>query len=127
MTSVFCTSTRTATEGSTRASSSTAIIDKKKWPSAPPKASGTSMAMIPNSTSWSINRRGISARSSISRTRGAISASAKDRTLLRSICSSSDSVVSGKGCDVMAIPAAAPMLSLTKAPAEVPRRLCVAS
>ena len=44
MTSVFCTSTRTATDASTSASASTASTEWKNVAPAPPCASGTSIA-----------------------------------------------------------------------------------
>src|SRR6185503_8515969 len=92
MTSVFCTSTRTPTEGSTRDSASTASTEWKKVAPAPPKRSGTSTPMTPRSNSR-VSRPGSSAaRSSISRTRGRISWEAKSRTESWKSRSSSDSV-----------------------------------
>ena len=56
MTSVFCTSTSTATEGSTRESASTASTAWKNVAPAPPYASGISMPITPRSNSLSIER-----------------------------------------------------------------------
>ena len=95
MTSVFCTSTSSATDGSTFDSSSTTRTERKKWPPAPPSASGISIPITPRSKSLSISARGISACSSICRTSGATSVAANSRTLARSNCSSSESTVNG--------------------------------
>ena len=83
LTSVFCTSTSTATEASTRASSSTTRIDMKKVAPAPPYCSGISTPMIPSSKQASISSRGILDSSSIFRTRGRTFSSAKSRTTSR--------------------------------------------
>ena len=101
MTRVFCTSTTTATDGSTRASSSTASTERKNGAPAPPSDSGTSMPMTPRSNSLSMSARGMTARSSISRTCGAISPSANARTLARNRSSSSESRVRGLGAGVV--------------------------
>ncbi len=55
MTSVFCTSTSTPTDGSTRDSSSTASTAWKKRPPPPPNASGISMPITPRSNSSSMS------------------------------------------------------------------------
>ena len=70
MTRVFCTSTTTATDGSTRDSSSTASTDRKNGAPAPPSDSGISMPITPRSNSLSMSARGMTACSSISRARG---------------------------------------------------------
>ena len=75
MTSVFCTSTSTPIDGSTRDSASTARTEWKNVAPAPPCDSGISMPMTPSSKSWSMSARGIFACSSISRTSGRISRS----------------------------------------------------
>ena len=97
MTRVFCTSTRTPTDGSTVDSASTASTEWKKVPPAPPWASGTSMPITPSSNSRSMRARGILACSSISRTSGLISRAANSRTLSRNSASSSARRVSGAG------------------------------
>jgi hypothetical protein len=94
MTSVFCTSTSTPIDGSTRDSASTASTAWKKLAPAPPNASGISMPITPRSNSLSISSRAIFACSSMSRTRGRISRSANSYTLSRKRRSSSDSAVS---------------------------------
>ena len=76
MTSVFCTSTRTPTEGSTRESDSTTSTASKNDMPVPPCDSGISMPMNPCSKSWSTSVRGILACSSLSRESGLISLSA---------------------------------------------------
>ena len=96
MTSVFWTSTSTATEASTRASSSTTRIDMKKVAPAPPWRSGISIPMIPSSKHASISSRGILASRSIFATTGRSSASANWRTWSRNICSSSERSVRGR-------------------------------
>ena len=97
MTSVFCTSTRTPTAGSTRESASTASTEWKKVAPAPPKRSGISMPMTPRSNSR-VSRPGSStACSSISRTRGRISWEAKSKTESWKSRSSSDSVERADG------------------------------
>ena len=96
MHSVFCTSTSTATEGSTRASSSTARIDMKKVAPAPPYGSGISTPMIPSSKQASMSSRGIFDSSSIFRTSGRIFSSAKSRTTSRKVLSSSERSVRGR-------------------------------
>ena len=78
---VFCTSTMAAAEGSTRASSSIARIERKNSPPCPPYSSGTSMPISP-SANISCNRSlRNTAASSISRTCGAIFSRAKRRTV----------------------------------------------
>jgi hypothetical protein len=57
LTSVFCTSTSTATDASTRASSSTTSVDMKNVAPAPPYCSGISTPMIPSSKHLSISAR----------------------------------------------------------------------
>ena len=75
-TSVFCTSTRTPTDGSTRDSSSTASTEWKKCRRRRRRLSGISIPMTPSSNSLSTSERGIFACSSISRTSGRTWASA---------------------------------------------------
>ena len=58
MTSVFCTSTRTPIDGSTRDSASTASTAWKKVAPPPPNASGISMPMTPRSNSLSMSCAG---------------------------------------------------------------------
>ena len=70
MTSVFCTSTSTPTDGSTRDSSSTTSTEWKNVPPLPPYDSGISMPMTPSPNRWSMSARGNLACSSISRTSG---------------------------------------------------------
>ena len=76
MTSVFCTSTSTPTDGSTRDSDSTASTEWKNVPPAPPKLSGTSTLITPSSNSFLISSGENFACSSISRASGRISRSA---------------------------------------------------
>ncbi len=65
MTSVFCTSTSTPMDGSTRDSASTASTAWKKVPPPPPNGSGISIPITPRSNSLSMSSRGIFACSSI--------------------------------------------------------------
>ena len=55
ITSVFCTSTSTPIDGSTRDSDSTASTEWKNVPPAPPKLSGTSTLITPSSNSFLIS------------------------------------------------------------------------
>ena len=83
MTSVFCTSTSTATDGSTRDSASIASTAWKKRGACAAVASGISIPMTPSSNRSSMSDRGMWAWSSISRTSGRISRSANSKTLSR--------------------------------------------
>ncbi len=89
LTSVFCTSIRTPTEGSTRDSSSTPMMAMKNEAPVPPCSSGVSTPISPRSKSCLRTSGAIFACSSISSTRGRISPSANSRTEARNICSSS--------------------------------------
>ena len=92
-TSVFCTSTRTPTDGSTADSASTASTAWKKRAPPPPYCSGISMPMTPRSNSFASSSFGNFACSSISRASGRICASANSATLSRSRTSSSARLV----------------------------------
>src|SRR5689334_2126917 len=96
-TSVFCTSTKTPTDASTRDNSSTARIAVKKFAPAPPNSSGVSMPIKPRSKHCLMIAGSSFATSSMCSTRGRNSPSANSRTLPRNIVSSSVSVVSGLG------------------------------
>src|SRR5207237_2313616 len=98
-TSVFCTSTKTPTEASTRDNSSTARIAWKNDPPAPPNSSGVSIPISPRSKHCFKSEGSRWACSSISSTRLRISPSANSRTLSRNICSSSERVVRGRARD----------------------------
>ena len=98
-TRVFCTSTRTPTDASIRESSSTARMAWKNEPPAPPYSSGVSMPIKPTSKHCFSSAGSRCPCSSIASTRLRISPSANSRTLVRNICSSSESVVSGRAND----------------------------
>jgi hypothetical protein len=93
-TSVFCTSQTTATDGSTRASSSIARMLMKKLAPAPPQDSGISMPIKPSSKSHEITSGCSLPSRSISAASGRRRSSAKARTVARNRLSSSASVVS---------------------------------
>src|ERR1700685_341095 len=97
LTRVFCTSTTTPADASTRESSSTARIASKNFAPPPPYCSGISIPIRP---SWKNSSRSFfstSPFSSISLTRGRILSSANWRMLSRKRTSSSVSVVKGAG------------------------------
>ena len=71
MTSVFCTSTSTPTDGSTRESSSTTRTEWKNVPPPPPSRSGTSTPIRPISNSRVSSAGSMRAVSSMTRARGA--------------------------------------------------------
>src|SRR5262245_41830578 len=95
MTSVFWTSTSTATEASARASASTANTAWKKVPPLPPWRSGISMPITPRSKSLGTRSGGNAASSSMARERGPTSRVANSRTESNSSRSSSVNRVSG--------------------------------
>ena len=100
MTSVFCTSTSTPTDGSIRESSSTTSTEVKKSAPVPPSASGTSMPMSPSSKSRRTMAGSIACARSIAMTLGATSLVANSRTVSWKRTSCSLRLVSAAGAAV---------------------------
>jgi len=94
ITSVFCTSTKTETLGSTRASASTAKIALKKLEPEPPYCSGISTPITPSSNSAGKRLTSSDAFSSISDTFGPMRCFAKSSTVSKNSRSSSEMRVS---------------------------------